>query len=479
LGIYGLFIGFFLLLVNRVPFGYAYVNHHLKKRRMIRYVLFFLLLTTRSLFAQMQEERVNMLQGKLRKATNEQERINLLGELSYAFLWTNTDSSIHYAQEQLSRSIKGGFRREQLFAYKNLSNSLSLQGVFQSSFQYMLQAKRIAEELGNDTLNNSIYAGMGALYSEMEHMEEAIPYLHKGIDLSQRLNDSVSICHNLVNLGISYEVSGQLDSALHYIQQAYAKALELGKWDYDMMGSIFLYTGLIHYKMGNKDIARAYYSKALSSAHFYSDWVDVTEIHKNIGNLFFDEGKTDSAKTHYELAMQAAERIRYNKAKVELAGKLTQLYKGSSKDSALKYLSLQMSLNDSLFNSQKTRSEQDMIFRERLYQEQQEITTARLSKERKANLQLLAISVFIIGFFSILLMLSRINIRPAYVEWMGIIALMMLFEFIALLIHPMIEKWTGHSPIYMLLILMGIAAIMGPLHHKVKDRVLSRLSRRS
>jgi uncharacterized membrane protein YoaK (UPF0700 family) len=118
-----------------------------------------------------------------------------------------------------------------------------------------------------------------------------------------------------------------------------------------------------------------------------------------------------------------------------------------------------------------------MIFRERLYQEEKQAELIQSIKERNFNLQLLAIIVFIIGFFSVILVLAKVRIRPAVVEWLGVIALLMLFEFIALLIHPFIEKWTDHSPVYMLLALMVVAAGMGPLHHKVRGKIMSRLTR--
>lgn len=428
------------------------------------------------LLAQAQEVRVNNLKSELYSAANEPDRVRLLGEISFAYLWTNSDSAIFYAQEQLSRALKGGFREEEILAYKNLSNSLVTQGAIQSALQYMLQAMRFTEEMKSDSLFMIIYGGLGALYYEIEQTEDAVKYLQRSLSLSQKLGDVVRSCHNLVNLGITYLDSDQLDSALHYTQMAYSKALAIGKWDYDMIGAIQLHTGNIQYKLNNKEIALAYYRKALSSAMYYADWIDVAEIHHSLADYYLDAGKKDSALHHYHESLQAADRIAYNKLKVKLSRKLSDIYKNINIDSAFKYISLELNIKDSLFNDQQARSQQDMIFRERLYQEEKETALLRSAKERKTNLQLLGIVVFIIGFFSLIIVFARIRIRPVVVEWMGIIALLMLFEFIALLIHPLIEEWTDHSPVLMLMILMSIAAGMGPLHHKIKSSVLSRLT---
>jgi hypothetical protein len=58
---------------------------------------------------------------------------------------------------------------------------------------------------------------------------------------------------------------------------------------------------------------------------------------------------------------------------------------------------------------------------------------------------------------------------------MGLASLLMLFEFISLLIHPFIEKITHHDAVLMYLILLLIASLLVPLHHKlegwVKDKI--------
>lgn len=48
------------------------------------------------------------------------------------------------------------------------------------------------------------------------------------------------------------------------------------------------------------------------------------------------------------------------------------------------------------------------------------------------------------------------------------IALLIVFEFLNLLLHPYLEKLTNHAPVLMLLALVCIAALLVPLHHKLE-----------
>ena len=61
------------------------------------------------------------------------------------------------------------------------------------------------------------------------------------------------------------------------------------------------------------------------------------------------------------------------------------------------------------------------------------------------------------------------------IEFLGVIALLIVFEFLNLLLHPFLERITNHSPIVMLLALVCIAALLVPLHHKAEKWATAKL----
>jgi hypothetical protein len=44
-----------------------------------------------------------------------------------------------------------------------------------------------------------------------------------------------------------------------------------------------------------------------------------------------------------------------------------------------------------------------------------------------------------------------------------------------LIIHPFLERITHHNPFFMLLILVGIAALLVPLHHRIEHWATAKL----
>jgi hypothetical protein len=54
------------------------------------------------------------------------------------------------------------------------------------------------------------------------------------------------------------------------------------------------------------------------------------------------------------------------------------------------------------------------------------------------------------------------------ISFMCVVALLIVFEFLNRLLHPIIGSITHHSPVFMLIALVCIAALMIPLHHKLE-----------
>lgn len=87
----------------------------------------------------------------------------------------------------------------------------------------------------------------------------------------------------------------------------------------------------------------------------------------------------------------------------------------------------------------------------------------------KKNIQFALIALGIITFIFSFLILSRRHItNTSLIKFLGIVALLLVFEFLNLLLHPFLERITHHSPVLMLLSLVAIAALLVPLHHKLE-----------
>ena len=100
----------------------------------------------------------------------------------------------------------------------------------------------------------------------------------------------------------------------------------------------------------------------------------------------------------------------------------------------------------------------------------------KAANSRKQNIQYAIIGIGIITFFMLFLLLSHSFIaNEKVIRFLGVVALLIVFEFFNLLLHPFLERVTHHSPILMLLSLVCIASLLVPLHHKMEKWAINRL----
>jgi hypothetical protein len=155
---------------------------------------------------------------------------------------------------------------------------------------------------------------------------------------------------------------------------------------------------------------------------------------------------------------------------------LTDIYEKTNCDSTLKYAKVLKTANDSLNSSKANQQILLMTFEEDLRQQELAAEKIKENEERQQNIQYALIAFGIVSFIIIFLLLSRsIITNTKLIEFLGVIALLIVFEFLNLLLHPFLERVTNHSPVLMLLALVCIAALLVPLHHRVEKWTTAKL----
>jgi hypothetical protein len=95
---------------------------------------------------------------------------------------------------------------------------------------------------------------------------------------------------------------------------------------------------------------------------------------------------------------------------------------------------------------------------------------------RKHNLQYAAIALGMVALLIGFLVLSHsVLANQKLIRFLGVVSLLIIFEFLNLLLHPWLGGVTHHSPILMLLAMVCVAALLVPLHHRVEHWVIHRL----
>jgi len=129
-----------------------------------------------------------------------------------------------------------------------------------------------------------------------------------------------------------------------------------------------------------------------------------------------------------------------------------------------------------VFSNKINQQIQVMTFDEEL--RQQELATEKIKAEeqRKQNIQFALIAFGIITFIILFLLFSRsIVANERLISFFGVLGLLIVFEFINLLIHPWLSRFTHESPVLMLLALVIVASLLIPLHHRLERWIKERM----
>jgi len=279
--------------------------------------------------------------------------------------------------------------------------------------------------------------------------------------------------NSLADIGDAFMNQNKLDSALFYFQKNYELAIT-------KMYSLILPTtnmGEINYKIGNYEIALAYFKKAfILNLNAFGGSLEIN-INLDLAKAFEKLGNKDSAFFYSKMAFRLSKGYGDLGSVLNTSEKLFQLYKADKNiDSAFYYQNIYISVKDSLFTQDKVRLLTKYSINEEM--RQNEINEQKLQEQdqRRENIKLGLIAVFIPVFASISFLLGRKKRKHTkIISLMGLASLLMLFEFISLLLHPYIEVLTNHDTIFIYLILLIIAAILVPVHHKLEEWVKSKL----
>ena len=402
----------------------------------------------------------------MQPAQDTQYAARLLRISSLYYRFEEADSALSYSEQAYKLSTQLNYERgifgsliADALAYAELRND-------SMDLQKMIVALKMAEANNQPAYLCTAYMSFGVVYVMAGDYDRAFEYYEKARPLLGELdyNYTLYFYHNMASC---YSVLDAVDSAFYYT----TKYIALSK-QYRVSSNTDEYLmGKYYYQTGNMPVALQFYKQALDNAA--SNDVHVQSagaIYTGMAKVFIKTAQLDSATLYARNAYSHAVQHNRPRAQLEAASLLANIFELLNKhDSAFIYLKQTSVLQDSLAHITKLRAMHEIAFAEQMRQLQIQHDNAKADEERKHNIQLTLITVIILVALIIFLLLSRsILVSHRFIEFLGVTVFLVVFEFINLLLHGVLQKITHHSPIYMLLGLVAIAALFVPLHHKLE-----------
>lgn len=428
-------------------------------------ILFSCLFSINPVFSQ--SDNIDTMLKRIAAEKDENIRIDLI----VGFFTSTSESDpvldMQNSQKLLQYARKCGDRISEIMALSNIGYDYMSFGNTPKSVEYNLKANELAQETGNEKLIANTKINLAHNYKGQGDYPKAISLYLSAAESGSKLNDYVLQVWAYLNLGKVYFEMNKIDSALMYAQKGYELCMRFHLYDY--LGFTLEGLGSIQGKMGNSSLAISYFNMAIKEGLKTKSPKQINLAYTAEAQYFHDINQNDSSVVYAKKAIDVVQHTAFSNYSIKPSKLLLDIYRNNNIDSAFKYSEMYRMANDSLFSAKTIQQTQLMTFEDEL--RQRELTTERLKAEeqRKQNIQYVLIALGIVTFSILFLLLSRSFITSTkLIEFLGVLALLIVFEFLNLLLHPYLERVTNHTPVLMLSALVCIAALLIPLHHRVE-----------
>ncbi len=424
-----------------------------------------------------QSFNLDSLRYMLSKSKPDTNTLILMQDLSHGYIHFHPDSSYYFGREEylLAQGLKD--LRYEAISLRTMSNSLMHMGNYPKALEIALRSLRICEQLKQPHEIFNTLSLINTIYSYQKDGKNCLAYALKEMSMNNGTKDLAVLQDSYGDLSMGYELMNMKDSDLFYQLKAYQTSLKM----HDEERIAFSQENLadVYFSL-NKD-SEALVNYRMAIPYFATHHVEegTCESALFIAQIFDKKNLSDSAIWYGQQSLLVANSSMLTSRQSDASDFLAVFYKKRHQsDSALKYLELSVALKDSLFNQEKVQEMENLTFDENTRQQELQEEKKKEQEASVRNLQLIAIAIFIPVFFLFVLFLARIKVRARVVEFLGILSLLLFFEFITDLIYPYVSQWTNESPIWEMLFLVILAALLEPLNFRLEHWVKGHLVHR-
>jgi tetratricopeptide (TPR) repeat protein len=439
---------------------------------------FYFIASMQTAFAQKTNAIRDSLYLLLKQAQTPARQIDLLQQIGSEYDYTGLPDSSRYICEQMLK-IATDANQDSLFAtaYLQIGSFFDNISDFKQALEFDFKALAYSEKAKSPSNIWWACKDLGVRYKALKNYSEALRYLKKSEPFLKEATvlDLTAPNRTYSHLAEVFLGLGQPDSALRYVQLA-NEVTSKDKDAYGFARMLYIFAAVYKAK-GDTDLAESYYKKCIAFSNAENIYLPYVTSTTDYGQYLFDSRQYNLSKEYTLNGLNKAKQAKNKLGIIVAAALLRKIYYAiGQKDSSYFYADVKDSYSDSVFSEQQRNQIQNLSFSQRIKEKEDQAKLSEEGEQRRQNIQYALIALGIIILLTLYLLLSRSFItNTKMIEFFGVIALLIVFEFLNLLLHPFLERITHHSPVLMLLALVCIAALLVPLHHKVEKWATAKL----
>jgi len=323
----------------------------------------------------------------------------LYNQLSYQYLYDNADSALYYAKQALRISQTQKFISGQARSWQNIGRAYYVIGNYDLSMDAATRLSSLSHQINFVPGIAGGYLMAGLIYQAQDKHPEALADFNKALSLFIALKDSSQVDKVYLNLGISYDDSGDFSRAIESVEMAINLATRIK--DQGLIPMALNREGDINFHIKNYQEALVYYNNVIASpaaSKWEQDfaWSGVAQCDYALGK--YPDAITAAQKS-YDLSTQV--KSGYDAARALQVLSEGYAATGDYKNAFDRQVEFKK-LNDSLYNSDK---EREINY---LHLKDQQAENGRLANELNLKDQELALRQRLVLFRNIIAIATAI-----------------------------------------------------------------------
>src|SRR6218665_962347 len=220
-----------------------------------------------------------------------------------------------YAYQALDLATRIEYKRGMRGAYNTLGNIHVDLSDNAKAIRYHQNSLNIGLEMNDQKSIATSYNNFGIIYFNLADYPRSIDYLQKALKIQEQLGNKYYVAACIGNLALLYDKVGEDSLALVYQQRSFNIHEEMGNKT-DMVASLN-HLGSLHRVKKEFPEALKDLNKALSIANEINEIKGKAESHSNFGLLYYDMGKYREAAEEFEQGLAISKQLQDKKLQSE------------------------------------------------------------------------------------------------------------------------------------------------------------------
>ena len=343
--------------------------------------LIFLLLTLNGVA---QENIRDSLLQELRTVQYDSSRIWLLYELAGIYRFNRPDSAIYYGKKawELARRINHPAGEVAALRYMAISHiTLGNDG---KALQLDLEGIKLADQHGLLKDKMILLNHVGGIYLRSRVYAQALTYYKASLLLADSSLNHTWNVYNLSDLGETFMLEGQIDSAQYYSELSYDYALR-NNVDKSEIDGTLANLGKTYQKQGKNEMAVSYFLQSLRISNG-KDRIDKFRSTFPLAEFYYEINELDSSKFYARESLNHALEGNLYRSIIQSSNLLSSIYKKSDTEQAFEFKEMAMAYQDSLYNLGRQAALEDYInFDEQERQRELDDSKAEFQSQLRTN----------------------------------------------------------------------------------------------